>query len=643
MLGLALVVAGSPALAAPESAAESEPAPTAPGEAATTAAAAEGAGATVSITPGRVLDTRLGIGAAPSAVAGLGSVGVSMLGVAGVPAEGVSAVVVTLTVTDAESGGFLTVYPEGDSLPPTSNVNFAAGATVATMAVVPVGPDGSIRVHNGSAGAVQVIVDVSGYVVAGTPTEAGSFGAVPAGRVLDTRAGSGPVAALGSVGVGMLGVAGVPAEGVSAVAVTLTVTDAESGGFLTVYPEGDSLPPTSNLNFAAGATVATLVVVPVGPDGSIRVHNGSPGAVQVIVDVTGYYLSGTAAAAGAYVPVPSGRLLDTRTGPGAAPVAPQDAVTVDVLDAAGVPAQGVAAVLVNITATEAAAAGYLTAFADGAVLPPTSNVNFAAGATVASPAIVQVGADGRIGIHNAAPDSVQVIVDISGYYLQAPVSTTLTWGAAASVDPSLGGALRDVSCPTTTFCVAVDNGGRALYYDGSTWTEPVDIAPGMSGLTGVSCPTASFCLAVDYFGRVSSFDGSTWVPPVEVDDGAQAGGFTAVSCSSAEFCAAVTSYGYAATFDGTSWNRPVGIDGYDADFPAISCTSPTFCVAVDWQGNALTFDGTGWTASTIADSLADVSCMVPDLLCCRRQHLGDHLRRDGLGRPGRGGPAGRAR
>ena len=52
---------------------------------------------------------------------------------------------------------------------------------------------------------------------------------------------------------------------------------------------GGARPTVSNLNFTAGQTVANLVIVPVGADGKIRLYNGSPGTVQLIADIAGYY------------------------------------------------------------------------------------------------------------------------------------------------------------------------------------------------------------------------------------------------------------------------------------------------------------------------------------------------------------------
>jgi hypothetical protein len=47
--------------------------------------------------------------------------------------------------------------------------------------------------------------------------------------------------------------------------------------------------------------------------------------------------------------------------------------------------------------------------------------------------------------------------------------------------------------------VVVDGGGHAITYDGSGWSSPTSIDT--VGLTAVSCPSASFCVAVDRTGN----------------------------------------------------------------------------------------------------------------------------------------------
>lgn len=75
-------------------------------------------------------------------------------------------------------------------------------------------------------------------------------------------------------------------------------------------------------------------------------------------------------------------------------------------------------------------------------------------------------------------------------------AATLRWSAASNVDGS--SVLSAISCPTTTFCAAVDQSGYEFTYNGSTWTKN-HIDPSKT-LSSVSCPTTTFCVAVDQAG-----------------------------------------------------------------------------------------------------------------------------------------------
>jgi hypothetical protein len=82
-----------------------------------------------------------------------------------------------------------------------------------------------------------------------------------------------------------------PATGVSAVVINTTVTDTSAPGFLTVYPGTSPLPTASNLNWSGPAvTIANLVTVQTGYNGTITFHNGSGGTTQVVADTAGYYI-----------------------------------------------------------------------------------------------------------------------------------------------------------------------------------------------------------------------------------------------------------------------------------------------------------------------------------------------------------------
>jgi hypothetical protein len=374
----------------------------------------------VSLPATRLLDTRDGVGAPQGPVPAKGTVHLQVSGQGGVPA-GVSAVVLNVTLTAPTSGGFVTVYRDGDPVPGTSNINFVKGQTVPNLVIAPVGADGSVALYNGSGGTVQLVADVSGYYLSGAPSAAGAFGSLPASRWLDTRDGvgapQGPVPAKGTVHLQVSGQGGVPA-GVSAVVLNVTLTAPTSGGFVTVYRDGDPVPGTSNINFVKGQTVPNLVIAPVGADGSVALYNGSGGTVQLIADVSGYYLSGAPSAAGAFGSLPATRLLDTRDGVGAAKMAVPAGGTVylQVTGRGGVPA-GVSAVVLNVTVTEPTISGLITSYADGTTRPSTSNLNFVTAQTAANLAIAPVGPGGTVALRNGSAGAIQLIADVSGYYV----------------------------------------------------------------------------------------------------------------------------------------------------------------------------------------------------------------------------------
>ena len=80
---------------------------------------------------------------------------------------------------------------------------------------------------------------------------------------------------------------GVPAAA-AAVVLNLTVADATAGSYLTLWPAGQALTRTSDLNFGPQQTVANLVVVRLGSSGRISIYNDQ-GATDAIADVTGWY------------------------------------------------------------------------------------------------------------------------------------------------------------------------------------------------------------------------------------------------------------------------------------------------------------------------------------------------------------------
>jgi pro-kumamolisin-like protein len=379
------------------------------------------------VTPTRVLDTRPGTTTGVPSAAPIGPGGVLALTVTGsngVPSTGVTAVVLNVTVADATASSYLTVYPDGTIRPTASNLNFTAGQVIPNQVTVPVGSDGKVDFYNFH-GAVDVIADLDGYY--GAASGGSLFDPQTPTRVLDTRPGTttgvttaAPVGANSSLSLPVAGANGVPASGVTAVVLNVTVADATASSYLTVYPDGVTRPTASNLNFVAGQVIPNLVTVPVGPDGAVDFYNFH-GAVDVIADLFGYY-TGSGAGYVFHASNPH-RLADTRSGVG---IAPNEPTPVGAQQTLGLPLDDVngpgnegplataAALVLNVTATQPTAAGYVTAYPSGVTRPGSSNLNFTAGQTIPNAALIPVNGD-YLDLYNFQ-GAVQLVVDVSGYF-----------------------------------------------------------------------------------------------------------------------------------------------------------------------------------------------------------------------------------
>ncbi|MGZ4702298.1 MAG: hypothetical protein ACXV98_13895, partial [Ilumatobacteraceae bacterium] len=75
----------------------------------------------------------------------------------------------------------------------------------------------------------------------------------------------------------VVGRGGVPATGVGAVALNVTVTNPTAFSYLTVWPAGTDRPLASNLDYLAGQTIPNMVIVPVGANGQVSIYNNTGG------------------------------------------------------------------------------------------------------------------------------------------------------------------------------------------------------------------------------------------------------------------------------------------------------------------------------------------------------------------------------
>ena len=217
-------------------------------------------GSYVPVTPFRITDTRTSSGApnAGMTLAAAGTLNVQVTGLGTVPA-GASAAVLNVTAVDPTASGFLTVFPEGTTMPLVSSLNFTPGVNVANLVTVPLSSAGGVSIYN-SAGSTNVVVDAEGYYTS-TPSINGSglYNAISPVRALGTLQHGATVAANTSVPVTVTGtLIGVPATATAVVA-NVTAAFGTASSFLTVYPAGVTMPTASNLNFVADQVVASFI------------------------------------------------------------------------------------------------------------------------------------------------------------------------------------------------------------------------------------------------------------------------------------------------------------------------------------------------------------------------------------------------
>ena len=376
------------------------------------------------IAPVRLLDTRTGLGAGGtvSTVGPNGVIDLKVTDVSGIPAAGVKAVVLNVTVADASGPeSHLKIWPTGSPQPETSNLNFTNGVSVPNLVIARVGTGGKVSLRN-NVGTVNVIADAQGWY-SDEGTAGSRYVPVNPQRILDTReaigAADAQIGPTGSIEVSVTGVAGVPADA-TAVVLNMTVDDASGPeSYLTVWPAGGPKPTASNLNFTSGPATTNLVVARVGTGGKVAIYNNA-GSTDVIGDIQGWFGPPGSTTGSTFFPTNPARILDSRNGTGTpggvvGQLGEQRTIDLTVVGVGGVPATGVTSVVLNVTVADSPGPeSFLTVFPSGTARPFTSNLNFSAFESVPNLVIVRVN-NGKVSIYNNA-GSTNVIADVQGWF-----------------------------------------------------------------------------------------------------------------------------------------------------------------------------------------------------------------------------------
>jgi serine protease len=356
------------------------------------------------LRPVRLLDTRSGIGA-PHARLRPGALLVVDPSLAvGAPPSEIGAVSFNVTATRGLAAGYVSAFPCAAGSTETSSLNFARDSTNPNAVLVPT--SGGAVCFTASA-PVDLIADVNGWFATGA-----TFTPVVPTRVFDTRNGIGSprakITPTAPLAITITGTHGVPATGVAAVSLNVTATRATAPGYVTVYPCNRGIPDASNLNYVTNGTVPNAVVAPVDSNGQICFYASAP--VDLIADINGWFATGTG-----FVPRTPTRVFDTRNGIGSprAKITPTAPLAITITGTHGVPATGVAAVSLNVTATRATAPGYVTVYPCNRGIPDASNLNYVTNGTVPNAVVAPVDSNGQICFYASAP--VDLIADINGY------------------------------------------------------------------------------------------------------------------------------------------------------------------------------------------------------------------------------------
>lgn len=402
-----------------------------------------------------VLDTRSGIGGTTGQRGAASTTTFPVLGVGGIPTSGVGAVLARVAVLGPTEATWLELWPDGTTRPTVTMLSAGVGEAISNSAVVKVGDNGKISVYN-NGGKVDIVVEVQGYFKSAQGTTGGGFVPVAHTRLIDTRYGTGTstgkIAAGGSRTVQITGSL-IPA-GSAAALVNVATPGATAAGWLAVAPTGGTA--RSLMNYVTGTTQSGAAFT-LPASGQVTIYNKGSAAVDVMVNVEGYYSA--SATQGAGLRVVSSRLINTRTVGAGLPVPANSTIDVQVGGTNGLPTRGIAGAALNIVVTPDNA-GYLKAWPVGEAEPSLTVMDFKAGIWRANSLVVKPGTDGKIRIRNGSSGSAHIVVDLQGWYADplpaVPVAqnTRMTVMQAAPLTGAAAGTIE---------YAYVDNGGNVRW------------------------------------------------------------------------------------------------------------------------------------------------------------------------------------
>jgi hypothetical protein len=271
----------------------------------------------------------------------------------------------------------------------------------------------------------------------------GEYWRIAAKRVLDTRSGLGGHKGLVSPGRTVTFKA---ADYAQAAVLVVTAPSPAPAGSLSVYPGGAAWDGRVTMTLAGGGNIQQQLTVALGAGGAVTIRSNASRATHILADLVGYYTPGPNTLTGTFAPA-NGRVLDTRTGIGAprAAVGAGKKVTVALPGRGGIPAGGAIAVIANVAVLTPRSTGQLVLTnGDGSLA--TTRLRFVgsqtAPQTMQTQRTVKLGSDGTLSFTNSSASSVQLVVDVFGYFRRGGATPDMMdFGYYVPLSPQSGKAL----------------------------------------------------------------------------------------------------------------------------------------------------------------------------------------------------------
>lgn len=385
----------------------------------------------IGIGPARLLDTRPGEPTVDGRFAGIAALPagstlqLAVGGRGGIRRDAVS-VMLNLAAFGAPAPGRITVHHCADDAPLASSLNFRPGEVANNAVLAPVSPVGDGAVCISATAETHLTVDVTAYGPnanpAGTPSDDGSPRPIGPARLLDTRLRSSTVDGAGaSVGrqaagatleLQVAGRAGIPADA-EAVMANVSVVAPATRGFVTIHRCDRSRPIAAHLNHRATLVTGNAGLVPLDRDGRACIFTSAE--TDLTLDVSAYVPAG-----GSPRPVGPARILDTRPGQstidglqqGDGRRVGESTLVLQVAGRGGVPVDAVLA-MVNVTAVDPGATGYITLHPCSSSRPRVSHLNYSPGAPTGNAVVAKLDRQGRVCLSTRS--DTDVVVDVTGY------------------------------------------------------------------------------------------------------------------------------------------------------------------------------------------------------------------------------------